>query len=163
MRQKILSHSSTFTKKLAVRFARKIIKIWPPEKALVIGLSGELGGGKTTFIQGFAGGLGVKEKVLSPTFILMRKFKIRNAKKAGRYFQNLYHFDCYRIARPKELLVLGFKEIIYRPENIAAIEWSEYLRKNMPKNTIWVKFSHRGKNVRKIQFTFPPGITIQAI
>ena len=68
------------TKKLGEKFAERILKEKLKKRAFVIGLKGDLGGGKTTFLQGFAKGLGIKEKILSPTFIILRKFKVKSLK-----------------------------------------------------------------------------------
>ena len=75
-----LSKSSSQTKKLGESLAKKFLKEKKQKGAKILGLEGDLGGGKTTFLQGFAKGLGLKEKILSPTFIIMRKFKIQNSK-----------------------------------------------------------------------------------
>ena len=105
------------------RRRRKIIK-----HALIFGLVGNLGAGKTTFIQAFAKGLGIKAKITSPTFVLMKNYK------------NLYHLDCYRIKNSKDVLDLDFKEIISIPKNIIMIEWAEKIKSILPKSTIWLKF-----------------------
>jgi tRNA threonylcarbamoyladenosine biosynthesis protein TsaE len=112
-------------------------------------LEGELGGGKTTFLKGFAKGLGIRKKIKSPTFIIMRKYKLgfRCQVLGLGYF---YHFDCYRISKAKEILNLGFKEIIQNPENIVAIEWGDKIRRILPKNYIRIKFRFLGQNKRKI-------------
>ena len=74
-----LAYSTGQTRKIGEVFAKNIEKtVLPENKALIIGLKGALGGGKTTFLQGFAKGLKIKERVLSPTFVIMRKFKIQN-------------------------------------------------------------------------------------
>lgn len=78
-------------------------------------LIGELGVGKTTFVQGLAQGLGIRETVRSPTFILMREYK-------GRL--PLYHFDAYRIKNLDELREIGFEDTV-RSQGITAIEWGE--------------------------------------
>jgi len=75
----------------------------------------------------------------------MRKFQIPNPK-----FQNFYHIDCYRIEKPREILDLDFKEIISNPKNIVAIEWSDQVRKIIPKNSLIIKFELVNKNKRKI-------------
>ena len=126
------------TKKLGKSMARKILKLPKIKGAFVVALQGDLGGGKTTFVQGFAKGLGIKEKITSPTFVIMKKFK------------NFYHIDCYRIQKPEEILEIGFKEIISNPENIVAIEWPERIEKILPKNTIKIRFKFINKNTRKI-------------
>jgi len=144
---KIITNNFNQTKKLGEALAKKI-KSRKKDKALVLGLSGDLGGGKTTFLQGFAKGLGIKEKVLSPTFVILKRFKIKDLR-----FKNFYHIDCYRLNRDKEILVLGFKEIISDPKNIIAIEWAEKIKKIIPKNTIWIKFEFIDENKRKIRIS----------
>jgi len=138
--KKYLTKSPEQTKSLAKKIAKEVLKI-PFQKALVIGLIGDLGSGKTTFLQGFAKGLGIKEKILSPTFVILKKFKIKNSR-----FKYFYHFDCYRIRKPKEILDLGFKEIISDPKNIVCIEWSDRIKKILPSNTLFLRFSHIVKN-----------------
>jgi len=139
MKKENITSSSVQTKKLGEKFAKEILAKKSKKKSFVIGLEGELGGGKTTFIQGFAKGLRIKEKILSPTFVIMKKFN------------NFYHFDCYRTQKSKELLDLGFKEIISNPKNIVAVEWAEKIKKIMPKDAIWIKFAFVDKNTRKIR------------
>ena len=141
----ILTNSYQQTKKTGEILAKEILKTKFKKSALVVGLEGDLGSGKTTFLKGFAKGLGIKEKILSPTFIIMRKFEIRNSK-----FENFIHIDCYRIKGPKEILALGFKEIISYPKNIVAIEWADKIKKILPKNSLILKFQFLNKNSRKI-------------
>jgi len=128
--------------------AAKIIKDLIGKKyagALVLGLTGELGAGKTTFIQGLAEALGVKEKVLSPTFVIMKSFKFQVSS-----FRTLYHIDCYRIEKPEEMAELGFEEILKNPKNIVVIEWAEKIKKILPKDTVWINFEHLGEDKRRI-------------
>ncbi len=82
MKIKYITNSPSQTKKLGEKFAKEVLGIKPDKTAFVIGLKGELGGGKTCFLQGFAKGLGIKEKILSPTFVILKRFKI--TKGAGR-------------------------------------------------------------------------------
>lgn len=154
MKKTFLTTTPWQTKKLGKNLARKILKIRPQKRshlfpkaplALIFGLEGDLGGGKTTFLQGLAKGLGIKEKILSPTFVIFKKFKIQKSN-----FKYFHHIDCYRIKKPKEILDLGFKEIISNPQNIVAVEWADHIRKVMPKNTIWISFEFINKNKRKI-------------
>jgi tRNA threonylcarbamoyladenosine biosynthesis protein TsaE len=123
--------------------ARKIIEksaSQPRQEALVLAMEGELGAGKTTFVQGLAKALGIKEKVLSPTFVIMRRFK------------KLYHIDCYRLSGGQDLKELGFEEIIKNPKNIVVIEWAERVKNVLPKDAVWLKFEHEGEEKRKIKF-----------
>ena len=138
MKKENITSSSVQTKKLGEKFAREILKNKSKKKSFVIGLEGKLGAGKTCFLQGFAQGLGVKEKILSPTFVIMKKFN------------NFYHIDCYRIQKSKELLDLGFKEIISNSENIVVVEWADRIKKIMPKHTFWIKFKFVDETIRKI-------------
>ncbi len=134
---------------LGKEIAEKLIKKKKRKKALILALIGDLGGGKTTFLKGFAKGIGIKEKILSPTFILIRKFEIQNQVLNFKYF---YHIDCYRIEKPKEILALNFKNIIDYPKNIVAIEWADKIREILPKKIFFLKFEVLGKTKRKIAF-----------
>ncbi len=125
----MLSKSLKQTNKIALGLAKKALK---SKRPFILGLKGNLGSGKTTFIQGFGKGLGIKDRILSPTFVILKRFKIKD--------KNFYHIDCYRIKSPKEILDLGFKEIISNSQNIVAIEWADKIKKIMPKDTIWLKF-----------------------
>ena len=110
--------------------------------ALVLALMGDLGSGKTTFAQAFAEGLGVKEKVKSPTFIIFRKSKVADKKWQEKVFKYFYHFDVYRINSEKEILNLGWEEIISNPENIVLVEWADKIENILPKNSVKINFKH---------------------
>jgi len=114
--------------------------------ALVLALVGDLGSGKTTFARAFAEGLGVKEKIKSPTFIIFRKSNIKN-----KNFLYFYHFDVYRINSEKEILNLGWKEIISNPENIVLAEWADKIEKILPKNCIKINFKHLKGDKREME------------
>ena len=111
------------------------------QKALVIGLEGDLGSGKTTFIQGLAKGFGIKERITSPTFVIFKKYKIQ--------VSSFYHIDCYRIAKAKELIDLDFREILSSPQNVIAIEWAERISKILPSNALWMKFEYLPRTKQK--------------
>lgn len=147
--RKYLTKSPGQTKKIGMILAKKILKTkLKREKAFVLGLKGDLGGGKTTFLQGFAKGLGIRQKILSPTFIIIRRFKINNL--TMKQLNNFYHIDCYRIKNPKEIFNLGFKKNILNPHNIVAIEWADRIRKILPKSVIFLDFEFVDKKTRKI-------------
>ena len=107
----------------------------------VIALTGDLGAGKTTFTQGFAEGLGIKDKIISPTFVLIRQYKIPDTDKT------LFHIDLYRIEKFDEL---GLEEIIEDPNNIILIEWAEKASDLLPNGTTWINIVQEGENKRKI-------------
>ncbi|MDD2753299.1 MAG: tRNA (adenosine(37)-N6)-threonylcarbamoyltransferase complex ATPase subunit type 1 TsaE [Candidatus Portnoybacteria bacterium] len=126
--------------------------------ALVLALQGELGAGKTTFIQGLAQALGIKEKILSPTFVIMKHFKIaasdwRPSTSLGVKFKNFYHMDCYRLEGGKDLEAFNFKEILKNKNNLVVIEWAERVKDILPEDTIWLEFEHGGEDIRKILMT----------
>lgn len=120
------------------------------KRALVFAFFGNLGAGKTTFLSGFAKGLGVTEKIVSPTFVIMKRFPLHKG-----FYKNFYHIDCYRLERPKELLALGFKKILRDPRAIIAIEWSERIRKILPRNSVHITLSvaNDGKDKRTISIS----------
>jgi tRNA threonylcarbamoyladenosine biosynthesis protein TsaE len=149
MKKIYLTKNQRETILLGRKIAQKIIRENKRKKALVLALIGDLGGGKTTFLKGFARGLGIKEKILSPTFILIRKFDIKHRTSSFKHF---YHIDCYRIEKPKEILDLGLREIINNPKNIVAIEWADKIQKILPKKTFFLEFEVLGRNKRKISF-----------
>lgn len=130
--------------------SKRILKMRPKKSAFVIGLEGDLGSGKTTFLQGLAKGLGIKQKITSPTFLIMKKF---NLGCSTLKFEHFYHIDCYRVQKPKEILNLGFKEIISNPQNIVAIEWAEKIKNIIPGAAFWIRFEFINQNTRRITIT----------
>lgn len=132
-----ISNSEKETKQIAAKLAKKI-------SHGVIALTGELGAGKTTFVQGFAKGFGIKEKIISPTFILIRPHKIPQTDKM------LYHIDLYRLENKDQIKNLGLEEIINNPNNLVLIEWAEKLANNLPQNTLKIKIEKEEGDVRLI-------------
>lgn len=143
----IITKSAKEMKKAGSALAKELKNKPLLKHAFVVALSGNLGSGKTTFTQGFAQGLEIKENVLSPTFVIQKDFLITNGA-----FNNFYHIDAYRLKNPKELLELGFKDLIKSPENLIVIEWADKIKKILPKNILKIKFMNLGKNKRKITY-----------
>jgi tRNA threonylcarbamoyladenosine biosynthesis protein TsaE len=148
-----LSKNASQTQKLAGKIAADLLTEKGSKNAMVLALEGELGGGKTTFVQGLAKALGVKEKITSPTFVILRHFNILTSK----HFNNLYHIDCYRLDKPEDLVELGFDEILKNPENLVVIEWAEKVKSLIPKNAVWIRFEWVGEEERKIAIKMPKG------
>ncbi|HOK00486.1 MAG TPA: tRNA (adenosine(37)-N6)-threonylcarbamoyltransferase complex ATPase subunit type 1 TsaE [Candidatus Pacearchaeota archaeon] len=147
MKKEFITINEKETKKLGEKLADEVLKKKKNnEKAIIISLEGDLGAGKTTFVQGFAKKLKIKEKVLSPTFLIIKKFKLNKIKN----FSNLYHIDCYRIKNFKEIIDLDFEKIISKPSNIVIIEWAERIKEILPENIIKLKFFYIDENKRKI-------------
>jgi tRNA threonylcarbamoyladenosine biosynthesis protein TsaE len=99
--------------------------------AVVIGLGGDLGAGKTTFVQQLAEILGVTEIVTSPTFVLMKSYETTDS-----VFQNLVHIDAYRIEDDSEMGPLDFATRITKPNTLICIEWAERISTFLPPRTI---------------------------
>lgn len=142
----IISKNHKDTQKIAGGVAKKLFKKSGP---LVIALYGDLGSGKTTFAQFFAKSLGIKEKILSPTFVIMKTFGIHGANK----FKRFVHVDTYRLKSAKDLLDLGFKKMLKDTESIILIEWPEKIEKLLPKNTVKIYFETISEKERKIKIT----------
>lgn len=140
-----ITNNSLETSLLGEGVAREVLKNRQNKKAQILALSGDLGAGKTTFLQGFAKGLGIKEPILSPTFVIFKKFKIKNT-----LFNLFYHIDCYRLRDSKDLLGLGFEEFSSNSKNIIAIEWSEIINDILPKDKISIHFEFKDEEKRII-------------
>ncbi len=137
---------------LAALLAEELTKL-KNKQALILALSGDLGTGKTTLVRYFLRALGVKQKITSPTFVLIKNYLITRSPN----YRNIYHIDCYRIKTPKELLVLGIKEVLDDPRNIVLIEWAEKIRKILPRQALWLNFQHGIKeNKRTIRIIGAP-------
>jgi len=104
----------------------------------IIFLSGILGSGKTVLVRGIASGLGIKEKITSPTFNI---FRVYNSKKGS-----FYHFDCYRLNKYKELKDLGWEELVNNG-SIIVLEWPECIKdKNLYESLI-----NRGESMKQLE------------
>lgn len=131
------------TKQLAAHVAKEIAST-RSNHARVIALSGNLGAGKTTFVQGFARALGIKVPVQSPTFVLMKIYPLKKKK----YPIRLVHIDAYRIKMPQEFNHLGFRELMHDKDVVILIEWADKIKKLLPNDTMWIKFRHE-KHINK--------------
>lgn len=142
----IFTKSAQETQKLGQEFAARLNfgKLNSRNGAAIICLSGDLGSGKTTFIQGLARGLGITKRILSPTFVLMREYSLVGQMK-------FYHVDLYRIESPADVRGLGLQEIWDNQENIIAIEWPEKIKEILPGKIIELRFSYLDENARKIE------------
>lgn len=134
-----LSSSPSQTQQIAVDLAQQF-----KTKGGVIALIGDLGSGKTTFTQGFAQGLGIKDKIISPTFVLIRQHKLPNSE---RY---LFHLDLYRLEKETEFSQLGLTDLLADPKNIILIEWAEKILAHLPPKTLVINFQKLPGDKRKI-------------
>ena len=118
-----------------------------PNQASVITLKGDLGSGKTTFVQFVAHTLGVKENVTSPTFIIMRTYPLGTR---GSKWQRLVHIDAYRLEHADELASLGWEDLAKDPGNLIFIEWPEKVEAIIPKDAVRVEFSYADETHRYV-------------
>ena len=133
MSMKRISHSEAETIRFGEEFGAESIR-----SGTVICVHGELGAGKTHFIKGIAGSLGIDERELtSPTFALAHEFEIEG--RAGSTdLRVLYHLDCYRFEKPEELLELGVEDYLYPEHAATIIEWPERIAGLIPECAIHV-------------------------
>lgn len=115
------------------------------DNAVVLALSGDLGSGKTTLSQHIGKALGIEENLISPTFVIMKRYELHS-----QAFKNLIHIDAYRLKNPDELLKIGWQDIYSNKENLIIIEWPEMVEGLIPSNAIKVKLSHMGDDTRHI-------------
>ena len=154
-----LSNSPKETQKISSNLAAKMnggptsLKL---RRARIIALEGELGAGKTTFVQAFVKALGITAKIKSPTFNIVKKYEIRNPKSETntKYkilnTKYIYHIDCYRLRDHKDALPVGIKEIFKEKDALVLIEWPERISKILPKKIIRVHIDHIAPSKRKI-------------
>lgn len=109
-------------------------------------LEGELGSGKTCFVQGLGRGLGIIEAIHSPTFILA------NEHRGGRL--PLFHLDLYRVRSAGEAIGFGLDDYL-SGDGVLAIEWAEKIRDMLPRERLWIAFRHLGSQTQR-------GVSIQA-
>jgi tRNA threonylcarbamoyladenosine biosynthesis protein TsaE len=129
----------TFSAEETKTFGEKIGRSLKPGD--IVALTGELGAGKTTLIQGIARGLKINEHVTSPTFTLINEYK-------GIY--PFFHLDLYRLDDPSQIEDLGIEEYFDNKDGIMVIEWAEKLGKLMPNNAMQIKMESTGESERKI-------------
>ena len=125
-------HSVEETQKFASEFSKTI------EVGSIISLNGNLGAGKTTFAQGFAQGMGIKQHVGSPTFKLVSEYSGEKMK--------LFHVDCYRLKGIEDFLNMGGENLLLPENGVCLFEWASIIDGVLPDNTIIIDFI-RFKNI----------------
>ncbi len=150
------SASPQETRGFAERFAGDVLAgtLGGRSNAFVVALSGELGAGKTTFVQGFVRGFGLRRRIVSPTFVFIRRYALQRTKNSakggsasggkgqGIRFANFYHVDAYRVRSKKDLVGLGLKEIFADSGSLVLVEWAESVKWLLPKDAVWVRMRH---------------------
>ncbi|OGQ06151.1 MAG: tRNA (adenosine(37)-N6)-threonylcarbamoyltransferase complex ATPase subunit type 1 TsaE [Deltaproteobacteria bacterium RIFCSPLOWO2_12_FULL_44_12] len=133
-----ISRSAEETKKVAAGFALTL------QAGSVLALVGDLGSGKTCFVQGLAKGLAVPDTipVSSPTFVLIHEYP------GGKL--PLFHFDFYRLEKAEEAQALSLEDY-WEGNGVCVIEWADRFPKLFPEKTKWVHFKFLGENEREIR------------
>lgn len=131
-------------------FAKSLAKILKPKNIVV--LTGELGSGKTKFVEGFLSYFGLENEISSPTFTIVNEYKNNDI--------NIYHFDVYRLADSSEFYEIGGDE--YFDTGICLIEWGELIEDALPSNYIHITFTknENEENSRILDIDFPENYKI---
>ena len=129
--------------------AKEFLALLKPKTAgaTLVALYGDLGSGKTTFTQTIAKILGVTETVTSPTFVIEKIYKLSH-----QHFSHMIHIDAYRLESGKEMLSLGWQEIISNPKNIIFLEWPEKIADILPSDIKKLSFTFIDETTREINF-----------
>ena len=142
----MISKSLKETNKIAEDFLKEIAKN-KNDKAVIVGLFGDLGSGKTAFTQEIGKLLQVREVITSPTFVIEKIYQLDGKNN----FKNLIHIDAYRLDSGKELTSLGFKEISEDSNNLILIEWPERVADILPPDLVKINFKFISENEREIE------------
>lgn len=139
------SGSSDQTEKIGEEFSDLI------KPGDVVLLKGNLGSGKTTFVKGFARGLGINSRIISPTFVVVREHNVNNS---SNKIKKLYHFDLYRLTSEDEVKKVDLKNYIEDKSGVVVIEWPELSTKLMDKNYWIVTFEIKSNYKRDINIYY---------
>lgn len=140
-----ITKSAAQTQKLGEKFGHSFLAGEGSPPARTLCLWGELGSGKTTFVQGLAKGVGITSRLLSPTFIIVRHHRI------PKHTGILYHMDLYRVASADDARAIGFADMIHEPESLVVVEWPERLGSLLPERRIDIRFETRQDGSHHIQ------------
>lgn len=117
------------------------------EKATVIGLSGDLGSGKTAFTKALGKTLSISEEIPSPTFVIAKYYTIPKDQR----WKKMIHIDLYRIDDPEELSALRWEELIGDPAALVVVEWPEKIGTSFPVDAHMIQFTFIDEATRKIR------------
>lgn len=126
-RLKFHTRSASETRRVGARLGELV------QAGDLICLEGDLGAGKTCFVQGLGQGLGIRDAIHSPTFILA------NEHRGGRL--PLYHLDVYRVRSARETIGFGLDDYL-SSDGVLIIEWAEKIREALPLERLWISFAH---------------------
>jgi len=140
MQRVLLSGLSQLTKDVLAKLPVK-------NTATILALSGELGAGKTTFVQTLGKALGITETMQSPTYVLMRKYQILQGETLYNKvspWNTLVHIDAYRLENPEEFAALRPEQFLQDQKTLVVVEWPEKVAGALPPADLTVNFSSDG-------------------
>lgn len=137
--ESVVSNSPEETKQFAASLLEKI------NGPKTLALYGNLGSGKTTFIQGLSERLGIERRILSPTFVFLRSYSVK-----GFPFKKFNHFDLYRAENQESARSVGIEEVLENNDSLVAIEWPEIIEELLPNDVVRIKFTTLAENKRQI-------------
>lgn len=142
----VITRSEIETERLGKTFAQEL----QPQD--VVCLIGELGAGKTTFVKGLAKGLGIKARITSPTYVVVREHEIqgKGGRVKGEGIERLYHLDLYRLTSEKDVLGINIHDLLKDKNVVTVIEWPEVARSLIPSHAWIITFEQTDKNHREI-------------
>lgn len=117
--------------------------------ATLVWLEGDLGAGKTTFVQNIGKHLNIKETVNSPTFVISKRYEIKKSD-----FKNLIHIDAYRLSTKNDLENIGFFKDMENPDNLIFLEWGSLVKSHLPKEVIKVELEYISESERGVRVDF---------
>ena len=134
-----MSQSLDETRAIAMQWMIDISNIYNNhDEALVVGLSGHLGAGKTAFVKCVARELGIHDEITSPTFVLMKMYDVGNTIQVP--WKRLIHIDAYRLERREDLEALRWEQLVADKGNLILIEWPEQVGLNEFEKSAHLKF-----------------------
>jgi tRNA threonylcarbamoyladenosine biosynthesis protein TsaE len=134
----IISRSAEQTRRVGMRLGAML------EPGDIVGLVGDLGAGKTTFVQGLAAGWGSLDPVSSPTFVIVNVYRRLDQRK-------LFHLDAYRLSGPAEAVDLDLDDMFEK--GVLVIEWADIIAPALPMERLWVDLRYVDENQRDLILT----------
>lgn len=134
----IISRSAEQTRRVGMRLGAML------EPGDIVGLVGDLGTGKTTFVQGLAAGWGSLDPVSSPTFVIVNVYRRLDRRK-------LFHLDAYRLSGPAEAVDLDLDDMFEK--GVLVIEWADIIAQALPEERLWVDLRYVDENQRDLILT----------
>ena len=133
------------------QYSQKLLETFPEVR--IFAFTGEVGAGKTTFIQGLCKTLGVKSHVTSPTFSIVNEYPYLDA--ASGQSQSAYHLDLYRLRSFDEALGIGVEDYLYS-QQYCFVEWPEIVEPLLPEDTLRIHLEILSDSQRKMLFLWEP-------